>query len=147
MIHRPLIRDRRVEQVVKMSKADSINAMRTVAGKPLPTNEEDVISGGKGNDTIDALAGNDVVNGGEGADWLMGGPGNDDLSGGGGADRLSGVAALLLGSAQQVSGAPGAGIVEGRDWYAFGGNDNETHFSPKMPSAVPWALIGNQWKT
>jgi Ca2+-binding RTX toxin-like protein len=118
--------------IMGSAKADSINAMRTVAGQPLPTNEEDVISGGKGNDTIDALAGNDVVNGGEGADWLMGGPGNDDLSGGGGADRLSGDA-----GDDRLSGDDGA------DWLVGGAGDDVLNGGQGGDTFVFWAGFGN----
>lgn len=47
-----------------------------------------------------------------------------------GAMLAAGLAAMLLGSAAPGVGAPGAGIVEGRDWYTFGADDNETHYSP-----------------
>ena len=43
---------------------DLIDATHTVAGQPLPTNEEDVINGGNGRDTINGLGGNDTLNGG-----------------------------------------------------------------------------------
>ena len=59
------------------SGKDTINAATTVAGQPLPTNEEDTINGGAGNDTINALGGNDYINGGTGADIMSGGIGND----------------------------------------------------------------------
>jgi len=70
------------------AKADTIDAATTVAGQPLPTGEEDTITGGKGKDTIDALGGNDVVHGGAGADRLTGGAGNDVLTGGDGNDTF-----------------------------------------------------------
>jgi hypothetical protein len=56
---------------------DTINATTTVAGQPLPTNEEDLINGGAGADTISALGGNDTLNGGAGNDTMTGGTGND----------------------------------------------------------------------
>ena len=56
---------------------DIINATTTVAGQPLPTNEEDTINAGGGKDTINALGGNDFINGGAGADKMFGGTGND----------------------------------------------------------------------
>src|SRR5437660_1043080 len=37
--------------------ADTIDATHTVAGQPLPTNEEDIINGNNGNDNINALGG------------------------------------------------------------------------------------------
>ena len=57
--------------------ANTIDATHTVAGQPLPTNEEDTINAGGGNDTINALGGNDFINGGAGADTMRGGAGND----------------------------------------------------------------------
>ena len=56
---------------------DLIDATHTVAGQPLPTNEEDVIIGDKGRDTISGLGGNDTLNGGANADTMIGGTGND----------------------------------------------------------------------
>ena len=56
---------------------DLIDATHTVAGQPLPTNEEDVIIGDKGRDTISGLGGNDTLNGGASADTMIGGTGND----------------------------------------------------------------------
>lgn len=56
---------------------DAIDATHTVAGQPLPTNEEDTINAGAGKDTINALGGNDFINGGAGADTMAGGAGND----------------------------------------------------------------------
>lgn len=69
-----------------------------------PTNGNDSLIGGWGDDTIDALAGNDSVsgwygndtlyggagsdrlNGDDGDDWLIGGTGSDTLDGGAGSD-------------------------------------------------------------
>ncbi len=45
------------------------------------------------------------------------------------AALAAGIVALALGSAQPGIGAPGAGVVEGRDWYSFGGTDNGGHYS------------------
>jgi Ca2+-binding RTX toxin-like protein len=59
------------------SAANTIDATHTVAGQPLPTNEEDTINAGGGNDKINALGGNDFINGGAGADTMFGGTGND----------------------------------------------------------------------
>ncbi len=46
-------------------------------GQPLPTNEEDIINGNAGNDTLYGLGGNDTLNGGTGSDTMLGGLGND----------------------------------------------------------------------
>ena len=59
------------------NSANVIDATHTVAGQPLPTNEEDTINAGGGNDTINALGGDDFINGGAGADRMFGGTGND----------------------------------------------------------------------
>jgi Ca2+-binding RTX toxin-like protein len=56
---------------------DVIDNTHTVAGQPLPTNEEDVINGGNGRDTINGLGGNDTLNGGANADTMIGGTGDD----------------------------------------------------------------------
>src|SRR5258708_18860676 len=55
----------------------TIDMTHTVAGQPLPTNEEDTINAGGGKDTINALGGNDFINGGAGADTMFGGAGKD----------------------------------------------------------------------
>src|SRR5581483_7270970 len=59
------------------SLADVIDATHTAAGQPLPTDEEDVINGNAGNDTIRALGGNDTLNGSAGTDTMFGGLGDD----------------------------------------------------------------------
>lgn len=48
------------------------------------------LTGGGGNDLIDAGGGNDTVSGGTGNDTLLGGAGNDTLDGGAGDDLLTG---------------------------------------------------------
>ena len=50
--------------IVGSKKNDKIDATHTPSGQPLPTNEEDTISGGNKNDTIFGLAGNDTLSGG-----------------------------------------------------------------------------------
>jgi Ca2+-binding RTX toxin-like protein len=74
--------------VTGSTKADTINATTTVTGQPLPTNEGDIISGGKGNDTIDGLGGNDNIDGGAGNDRITGGAGDDIMTGGAGNDTF-----------------------------------------------------------
>jgi Ca2+-binding RTX toxin-like protein len=56
---------------------DIIDATTIVPGQSFPTNEEDEIYGGAGNDTINALGGNDYIDGGHGADTMIGGLGDD----------------------------------------------------------------------
>jgi Tol biopolymer transport system component len=101
------------------------------------TRERDVISGGAGNDRIDANPGdrgpvhgdrddNDWVDGGPGADVigaargpdiLNGGPGNDRIDGGRGADR--------------ISGGPGADRIQGGHYHdrIAAGRGNDTILS------------------
>ena len=57
--------------------ANTVDATHTVAGQPLPTNEEDVINGGGGNDVLSGLGGNDTIDGGTNVDRMTGGLGND----------------------------------------------------------------------
>ena len=56
---------------------NTINAVTTVLGQPLPTSEDDTINGLGGNDIISSFAGNDIINGGTGNDTMTGGLGND----------------------------------------------------------------------
>lgn len=69
------------------------------------------IVGGRGNDTIVALAGSDRVEGGSGNDNLYGGTGDDNLIGGSGNDSLWGG-----GGADRLAGG------KGRDTYHLGGD-------------------------
>jgi Ca2+-binding RTX toxin-like protein/pimeloyl-ACP methyl ester carboxylesterase len=68
--------------------ANIVNATSTVAGRFLPTGEEDVIFGLGGADSLNGLGGNDSLSGGLGNDTLEGGAGVDTLVGGGGNDRF-----------------------------------------------------------
>jgi RHS repeat-associated protein len=54
--------------IIGSDDPDSVNASQTVAGQPLPTNDDDTIYGNGGNDTLD---------GGPGPDTLVGGFGDD----------------------------------------------------------------------
>ena len=63
----------------------------------------DVLMGGDGNDTIYGLGGNDIITGDAGNDALYGGDGDDVLVGGMGADTLNG--------------------GYGEDWASYGGSD------------------------
>ena len=95
---------------------NTINATTTVAGQPLPTNEEDTIHGGAGKDTINALGGNDLIDGGAGADTMFGGTGNDTYvvdnsgdvvneTGGNGSDLVQSSITFSLSDATQAIGA------------------------------------------
>ena len=52
------------------------------------SSEPDVITGGPGNDRIDAQDAADVVDGGEGDDVISAGGGNDEITGGPGSRQL-----------------------------------------------------------
>ena len=74
-----------------------------------------LVGGGDGNDTLNALGGNDVVYGGAGNDTLTGGAGNDLLLGGSGNDTLTGglgadVFAWRLGD-QGSTGTPARDVI------------------------------------
>ncbi len=58
-------------------------------GNPLPE-DDDVLSGGQGNDDLSGSAGHDLLDGGQGTDTLSGGSGNDTLYGGSDGDTMSG---------------------------------------------------------
>ena len=49
---------------------------------------DDILNGGRGNDSINGNSGNDIINGGRGNDTLIGGVGNDILTGGNGRDTF-----------------------------------------------------------
>jgi Ca2+-binding RTX toxin-like protein len=102
----------------------------------LPANAPMSISGGAGNDdlqasldgqptTLDGGPGNDKLQGGPGADALAGGDGNDELDGKAGSDRLDGGAGddLLTGDANKdpspdvIDGGPGYDRIDS-DWSA-----------------------------
>ena len=67
------------------------------------------LTGGGGNDEIDAYAGNDTVDGGDGNDKLDGGLGNDRVLGGGGDDALDG----------DGYENPGADVIDGGAGYDY----------------------------
>jgi len=52
--------------------------------------DDDVLHGGGGNDTVGSQGGDDKIHGDAGNDIVFGGAGNDLLSGGSGSDRLNG---------------------------------------------------------
>ena len=67
------------------------------------------LTGGGGNDEIDAYAGDDTVDGGDGNDKLDGGHGNDRVLGGGGDDALDG----------DGYENPGADVIDGGAGYDY----------------------------
>ena len=74
--------------IVGSKKNDRIDAKNTPKGQPFPTNEEDTISGGKGNDIIFGLGGNDTLSGGTSVFKNGKAKGANKLTGGDGADRF-----------------------------------------------------------
>jgi Ca2+-binding RTX toxin-like protein len=72
--------------------ANTVNATTTVPGQPLPTNEEDIINGLAGADSLSGLGGNDTITGGTGNDVINAGAGNDFIlyTIGDGADTVIG---------------------------------------------------------
>lgn len=110
------------------------------SGSPFATTEDDIISGGKGNDAVAGLAGNDKLFGNQGNDVLRGGgdndllvghgqndvllgnAGNDIIAGGNGFDRIDGGAGndRLFGGAHadKIVFATGYGHDTFRDYQA-----------------------------
>ena len=92
---------------------------------------DDEISGGKGDDLIDALAGDDFVWGGKGDDELYGNLGDDDLAGGKGDDVLdggSGDDALDGGKGEDILyGGSGDDVLAGRSGedILYGGDGDD----------------------
>lgn len=96
--------------IVGTEKADLIDATHTVAGQPLPTSDEDLITGLGGGDIINALGGSDEVRGGHGRDTVHGDDGNDWIAGGKGKDALHGDA-----GADTLKGGKGGDVLRGGD--------------------------------
>jgi predicted outer membrane repeat protein len=65
--------------IVGSKHGDTVDDTHTAPGQPLPTGEEDFISGGKGEDRLFGLGGNDLIDGGKGKSVLIGGEGNDSF--------------------------------------------------------------------
>jgi Ca2+-binding RTX toxin-like protein len=112
---------------------DTVNATTTVGGQPLPTGEEDTITGANGNDNIQSLGGNDTVSGGGGDDTVEGGTGDDSLSGnsnGAGGDTVSyehamaGVSVNIATTAAQDTIGAGIDTLQGFE-HASGSGHND----------------------
>lgn len=65
-------------------------ALIPVSQPAQPSSEDDIISGGTGDDEAYGMAGDDIISGGDGADSLWGNSGEDILYGDAGADTLRG---------------------------------------------------------
>jgi len=74
--------------IVGSKKNDRIDASQGPNGQPLPTNEEDTIAGGKGNDIIFGLGGDDTLSGGASQFKKGKAKGANKLTGGDGADKF-----------------------------------------------------------
>ena len=72
--------------------------------------QNDLLIGGKGSDTLEGLVGNDILVGGDGRDWLDGGSGNDVLIGGFNKHDDDGIPDILKGG-------------QGNDTYYIGYGD------------------------
>lgn len=86
--------------------------------------KDDVVTGGRGSDTIFGNDGADRIDGGQGDDLLFGGRGFDVLSGGTGADRLDGGAGDDV-----LTGGKGSDILiggDGADIFAFARTDGDS---------------------
>ncbi|MCV6586050.1 MAG: type I secretion protein [Marinibacterium sp.] len=79
--------------------------------------DDDILSGGAGDDHLMGAAGHDVLDGGSGTDTLDGGSGRDRLIGGSGNDQLDGgsQADVLFGNdgADQMTGGSGDDVLSG----------------------------------
>ena len=77
------------------------------------SSDDDVMSGGRGNDELFGMKGNDTLDGGEGDDTLWGNSGQDIISGGAGNDTLRGGK-----DADTIDGGDGNDFIDGNS-----GND------------------------
>jgi serralysin len=127
------------------SGRDTINGERTVIGQPRPTQEDDIIHAGAGNDVVSGLGGNDLIYGGAGDDILYGDAGNDRIIGGLGADRIYGgegddviVIAGTEAERDIISGGFGTDTIE----VTGAGNVTLSKFSAEVASIEVWAGNG-----
>ncbi len=87
------------------------------------TARQDVISAGRGDDTLWGDGGNDILAGAAGDDAVIGGPGNDRLAGGDGDDFVNGDV-----GDDEISGGAGSDLLvglSGRDVIRAGEGDDE----------------------
>ena len=105
-----------ITQAIGMAVTDQDDILEGGAGNDslLGQQGRDVITGNAGNDVISGLAGNDSLDGGDGNDQISGGDGDDTVLGQAGADRLEGGAGN-----DTLSGGAEDDLLFGGD-----GNDN-----------------------
>ena len=113
---------------------------------------DNVISGGAGNDSLNAGLGNDTVYGGLGNDIIDGGAGSDALFGDGGRDTIYGNAdddiirggaendVLYGGAGNDTLIADGTGAAGGAD-RLFGGDGNDTLYAAESDTVTLGALL------
>jgi len=75
---------------IARTEADGGDSATTSGTLTVTVAENQVITGGHGDDTLQGGIGDDVIEGGEGADILEGGAGADMIAGGGGDDTITG---------------------------------------------------------
>ena len=109
------------------SYTSKVDASKTSAGVRIYSNsyrnDDLLILGGAGNDTLNGESGSDRILGGTGNDSLYGGYGNDTLDGGAGADTLNGG----VGDDSLLGGAGNDSLYGGYDSDTlWGGAGNDT---------------------
>ena len=137
--------------IIGTGSSDLVNETTTVAGQPLPTNEDDVINGLGADDTLFGLGGNDRLDGGTGDDTLIGGSNNDSLDGGDGVDTIEYAAACGPVNVQlhiNVVDATAAGL--GFDTVASienatGGSGNDQFWGNDLSANTFRGNAGDDW--
>ncbi|WP_333804286.1 calcium-binding protein [Sulfurospirillum sp.] len=138
-----------------MSSVDIIQSIKTDGNDTINglDDQNDILNGGVGNDTIDGKNGNDILNGGVGTDVLTGGNGDDTFDGGYGDDTMSDISGNDI-----YDGGYGNDTindVSGNDTYRFGkgmgkdvitdnaGLDSIVMANGILKSDVIWQQVGN----
>jgi Ca2+-binding RTX toxin-like protein len=112
-------------------------------GRVLGTQEDDLLEGGDGAESLAGFAGADTILGGGGDDTVQGGAGFDVLDGGPGRDLLSYEEAPHGVQIGLYRGAPAYG--DGRDEIVLGGYWGELTFEDLRGSAFDDRLTGNRF--
>jgi Ca2+-binding RTX toxin-like protein len=110
------------------------------------SNEINIVSGGDGNDILDARAGNDTIYGGAGDDTIRGGSGNDAIYGGLGIDtvtfQVDGRSAIINLSDAAVT-ANGVTVAARSAQDSIGGIDTLDSIENVMGSALADTIYGS----